>query len=95
MAALKASAGTVIFANTTDTFTLPIGRFRPAAASCYFSAAGHCIVTDANGNVVLEMSGAAGFTDWRDVHFFEQMVPFWTPIKCSTLSGGATLRLYA
>jgi len=97
MAALNMSGGIVTITNTTDTFTHSKGSgysVLPESASFWCSAAGHLILTDANGVVVLEMSAAAGAVDWRDSHFFNGIRPWVTPIKATTLSGGGKLRLY-
>ncbi len=95
MAALVSSSGIVTIANTTDTFdSQGTKAFQPQAALFTCSAAGHVILTDANGVVVLELYGAASSSTPIDYHFFEKQRPYLTPIKCSTFTGGGKLRLY-
>ena len=94
---INLSAGIATFLNTTATFTHALGAGYaaiPFAASFYCSAAGHAILTDQNGVVVLEMAASAGMVDWRDSHFFKDIRPWLTPLKATTLSGGGKLRLY-
>jgi hypothetical protein len=97
MAALTGTNGVLTIANTTDTFTKPSGSgqtFQPQAALFNASAAGHLILTDADGVTVLELYAGASASVALDAHFFVGMRPWKTPIKAGTLTGGGSIRLY-
>jgi hypothetical protein len=98
MAALIPTNGVLTISNSTDTFTAPgdsVGKpFSPRAASFTASAAGHVILQDADGVTMLELYAAATSSKEIDNHFFANLRPFKTPIKCSVFTGGGKLRLY-
>jgi hypothetical protein len=104
MGALVASNGIITIANTTDTFTQPVGGssltpqtgalLQPQAAILTASAATHAILVDADGVVLLDLQAAALSNVALDNHFFMGIRPYKTPIKCSTLTGGGKLRIY-
>ena len=97
MAALSTTNGILTIANTTDTFTSGAGAgygIVPQALSFTASAAGHLVLTDADGVTVLELYAAALSSKEIDNHFFAGIRPWKTPIKAGTLSGGGKCRIY-
>jgi len=97
MAALVATNGILTIANTTDTFTPTDGgakMVQPQALSFTASAAGHLVLTDADGVTVMELYAAALSSKEVDAHFFMGIRPWKCPIKAGTLTGGGKCRIY-
>ena len=97
MAALTGTNGVITISNTTDTYTSPSGSgwlFIPTVASVYFSAAGRFILQDADGVTQMDIASGAGTTVPLDAHNFQGRRPWKTPIKASTLTGGAICKLF-
>ncbi len=98
MAALTGTNGVLTIANTTDTYTSPVGAgnpFLPVSALLYASAVSQLVLVDADGVVVLELGvGTAQTGLIIDHHFFEGIRPWKTPIQATTCTAGARLRLY-
>jgi len=97
MSALVATNGILTIANTTDTYggtvTTP-ANCQPQALSFTASAAGHLILTDADGVTVFEAYAGAGSSKEVDAHFFMGIRPWKCPIKAGTLTGGGKCRIY-
>lgn len=99
MAAVLPTNGILTITATTQTFMPvgPYGHVQPVALnwSAIPSAGGSCIIEDADGNTVLELTAGAGEGDKTlDSHFFAFLLPWKGPIAATTLATGSSLRIY-